>query len=130
VTWYFPSNFPSQAWGVAPPPAGREVFAGVSELTNAVSERSEDGEGSPDFAGGEASCGFPVDMIDLLTRVAGSTEDAGTDRRSPAPPKKETHSYLTGSMKVQFNYVAEHRNQPGATVGWINGFGLRAAYDF
>jgi len=38
--------------------------------------------------------------------------------------------YLTGSMKVQFNYLAEHRNQPGATVGWITGFGIRAAYDF
>ncbi len=38
--------------------------------------------------------------------------------------------YLTGNMKVQFNYVAEHRNQTGATVGWINGFGIRAAYDF
>ena len=38
--------------------------------------------------------------------------------------------FLTGNMKVQFNYIAEHRDQPGATVGWINGFGLRAAYDF
>jgi phosphate-selective porin OprO/OprP len=38
--------------------------------------------------------------------------------------------FLTGNMKVQFNYIAEHRDQPGAAVGWINGFGIRAAYDF
>jgi hypothetical protein len=33
-------------------------------------------------------------------------------------------------MKLQFNYVLEHRNMPGVAVGWINGLGLRAAYDF
>jgi hypothetical protein len=33
-------------------------------------------------------------------------------------------------MKVQFNYIAEHRDQPGVTPGWINGLGVRAAYDF
>jgi phosphate-selective porin OprO/OprP len=38
--------------------------------------------------------------------------------------------YLNPNMKVQFNYIAEHRDQPGATTGWINGIGLRAAYDF
>ncbi len=38
--------------------------------------------------------------------------------------------YLNPNMKVQLNYIAEHRNTPGATVGWINGVGLRAAYDF
>jgi phosphate-selective porin OprO/OprP len=38
--------------------------------------------------------------------------------------------YLNPSMKVQFNYVVEHRNMPDVAVGWINGLGLRAAYDF
>jgi phosphate-selective porin OprO/OprP len=38
--------------------------------------------------------------------------------------------YLNSSMKVQFNYIVEHRNQPGAAVGWFNGVGVRAAYDF
>jgi phosphate-selective porin OprO/OprP len=38
--------------------------------------------------------------------------------------------YLNPNMKVQFNYVLEHRDQPGTAVGWINGFGVRAAYDF
>jgi phosphate-selective porin OprO/OprP len=38
--------------------------------------------------------------------------------------------YLNPNMKVQFNYVAEHRNVPGVTPGWINGLGIRAAYDF
>jgi len=34
-------------------------------------------------------------------------------------------------MKVQFNYIAEHRDTPQAGVnGWINGIGIRAAYDF
>jgi hypothetical protein len=33
-------------------------------------------------------------------------------------------------MKVQFNYIVEHRHQPGATEGWFNGLGLRAAYNF
>jgi phosphate-selective porin OprO/OprP len=38
--------------------------------------------------------------------------------------------YLNPNMKVQLNYIAEHRNTPGVPPGWINGFGLRAAYDF
>jgi phosphate-selective porin OprO/OprP len=38
--------------------------------------------------------------------------------------------YLNPNMKVQFNYILEHRNQPGATVGYIDGIGVRAAYDF
>jgi phosphate-selective porin OprO/OprP len=38
--------------------------------------------------------------------------------------------YLNPNMKVQLNYVAEHRDTPGVTPGWINGIGLRAAYDF
>jgi hypothetical protein len=33
-------------------------------------------------------------------------------------------------MKVQCNYMAEHRDMPGVPIGWINGVGLRAAYDF
>jgi len=31
-------------------------------------------------------------------------------------------------MKFQLDSIADHRNTPG--VPWINGFGLRAAYDF
>jgi phosphate-selective porin OprO/OprP len=38
--------------------------------------------------------------------------------------------YLNPNMKFQLNYIAEHRNQPGVPVGWINGVGMRAAYDF
>jgi phosphate-selective porin OprO/OprP len=38
--------------------------------------------------------------------------------------------FLNPNMKIQFNYIAEHRDQPGVTPGWINGFGIRAAYDF
>jgi phosphate-selective porin OprO/OprP len=38
--------------------------------------------------------------------------------------------YLNPNMKVQFNYIAEHRDTPGVTPGWINGLGVRAAYDF
>jgi phosphate-selective porin OprO/OprP len=38
--------------------------------------------------------------------------------------------FLNPNMKMQLNYVAEHRDTPGVTPGWINGFGLRAAYDF
>jgi phosphate-selective porin OprO and OprP len=38
--------------------------------------------------------------------------------------------YLNPNMKVECNYIAEHRNTPGVPEGWINGIGLRAAYDF
>jgi phosphate-selective porin OprO/OprP len=38
--------------------------------------------------------------------------------------------YLNPNMKFQFNYILEHRDMPGVAQGWINGFGLRAAYDF
>jgi phosphate-selective porin OprO/OprP len=38
--------------------------------------------------------------------------------------------FLNPNMKVQLNYIAEHRDTPGVTPGWINGVGLRAAYDF
>jgi phosphate-selective porin OprO/OprP len=38
--------------------------------------------------------------------------------------------YLNPNMKVQFNYIAEHRDTPGVPVGWIQGVGVRAAYDF
>jgi phosphate-selective porin OprO and OprP len=38
--------------------------------------------------------------------------------------------YLNPNMKVQFNYILEHRNTPEVPIGWINGFGVRAAYDF
>jgi phosphate-selective porin OprO/OprP len=38
--------------------------------------------------------------------------------------------YLNPNMKIQCNYILEHRNMPDVAVGWINGVGLRAAYDF
>jgi len=38
--------------------------------------------------------------------------------------------FLNPNMKFQLNYIVEHRDMPGVAVGWINGFGLRAAYDF
>ena len=38
--------------------------------------------------------------------------------------------YLNANMKVQFNYIVEHRDQSGATPGWIDGIGVRAAYNF
>jgi hypothetical protein len=33
-------------------------------------------------------------------------------------------------MKLQFNFIAEHRDAPGVTPGWINGVGVRVAFDF
>jgi len=38
--------------------------------------------------------------------------------------------FLNPNMKVQLNYILEHRDQPGVEPGWINGVGLRAAVDF
>jgi phosphate-selective porin OprO/OprP len=39
--------------------------------------------------------------------------------------------FFNPNMKVQFNYILEHRDAPqGVTQGWINGFGARVAYDF
>jgi phosphate-selective porin OprO/OprP len=38
--------------------------------------------------------------------------------------------YLNPNMKCQLNWIAEHRDMPGVTPGWINGFGARVAYDF
>jgi phosphate-selective porin OprO/OprP len=39
--------------------------------------------------------------------------------------------FLNPNMKFQLNYIAEHRDAPqGVVQGWINGVGLRAAYDF
>jgi phosphate-selective porin OprO/OprP len=38
--------------------------------------------------------------------------------------------HLNPNMKLQFNYILEHRNMPGVALGWINALGLRAAYDF
>jgi phosphate-selective porin OprO/OprP len=38
--------------------------------------------------------------------------------------------FLNPNMKVQCNYIVEHRDMPGVTPGFINGVGLRAAYDF
>lgn len=34
------------------------------------------------------------------------------------------------NMKVQLNYVLERRDQPGVPQAWINGVGVRGAYDF
>jgi hypothetical protein len=34
-------------------------------------------------------------------------------------------------MKFQFNYIVERREGPTAiSTGWINGFGIRGAFDF
>jgi hypothetical protein len=34
-------------------------------------------------------------------------------------------------MKLQLNYILEHRDAPqGIVQGWISGVGLRGAYDF
>jgi phosphate-selective porin OprO and OprP len=39
--------------------------------------------------------------------------------------------FLNPNMRVQFNYIAEHRDGPqNVASGWINGFGIRAGYDF
>lgn len=39
--------------------------------------------------------------------------------------------YLNPNMRVQMNYILEHRDGPqDVASGWINGVGLRAAYDF
>jgi phosphate-selective porin OprO/OprP len=38
--------------------------------------------------------------------------------------------FLNPNMKCQLNYIVEHRDTPGVTPGWINGFGVRVAYDF
>ena len=39
--------------------------------------------------------------------------------------------FLNPNMKVQLNYVVERRDAPlEAVSGWINGVGVRAAYDF
>jgi phosphate-selective porin OprO/OprP len=39
--------------------------------------------------------------------------------------------FLNPNMKLQLNYVLERRDDPAArAVGWINGVGVRAAYDF
>jgi phosphate-selective porin OprO/OprP len=34
------------------------------------------------------------------------------------------------NMKVQLNYILERRDQPGVEPAWINGLGVRGAYDF
>ena len=38
--------------------------------------------------------------------------------------------FLNPNMKVQLNYILERRDQPGVTPQWINGVGVRGAYDF
>ena len=38
--------------------------------------------------------------------------------------------YWNPNMKMQLNYILERREQPGVNPAWINGFGVRAAYDF
>lgn len=39
--------------------------------------------------------------------------------------------YLTPTMKLQFNYILEHRDGPqDVATGWFNGIGMRAAYVF
>jgi phosphate-selective porin OprO/OprP len=39
--------------------------------------------------------------------------------------------FLNPNMKVQYNYIATHRDVVGtAGDGWINGWGVRVAHDF
>jgi len=39
--------------------------------------------------------------------------------------------FLNPNMKIQFNYILEHRDAPqGIVQAWINGVGIRGAYDF
>jgi len=38
--------------------------------------------------------------------------------------------YLNPNMKFQLNYIAEYRDMSGVPPGWINGVGVRVAYDF
>jgi phosphate-selective porin OprO/OprP len=41
--------------------------------------------------------------------------------------------FLNPNMKMQFNYVATHRDAPlagNAGDGWIHGWGMRVAHDF
>jgi phosphate-selective porin OprO/OprP len=39
--------------------------------------------------------------------------------------------FLNPNMKIQLNYILEHRDAPqGIVQAWINGVGVRAAYDF
>jgi hypothetical protein len=38
--------------------------------------------------------------------------------------------YLTANVKCQFNDIAEHRDVPDVTPGWINGAGGRVAFNF
>ena len=39
--------------------------------------------------------------------------------------------FLNANMKLQLNYIVEHRDGPtGTPVGWINGFGLRGVFEF
>jgi phosphate-selective porin OprO and OprP len=38
--------------------------------------------------------------------------------------------FLNPNMKCQFNWIAEHHDAPGVTPGWINGAGVRVAFDF
>jgi phosphate-selective porin OprO/OprP len=38
--------------------------------------------------------------------------------------------FLNPNIKVQLNYIAEHRDVPGVPEGWINGVGMRAAFSF
>src|SRR5262245_15541080 len=38
--------------------------------------------------------------------------------------------FLNPNMKLQLNGIVERRDQPGVTPAWINGVGVRGAYDF
>ncbi len=38
--------------------------------------------------------------------------------------------FLNPNVRFQLNYIAEHRDQPGAPVGWVSGVGVRGGYDF
>lgn len=38
--------------------------------------------------------------------------------------------YLNPNMKIQINLLTEYRDMPGVPTGWIQGLGVRAAFDF
>jgi phosphate-selective porin OprO/OprP len=39
--------------------------------------------------------------------------------------------FLNANMKFQFNYIVERRESPPASsTGWINGIGVRGAFNF
>ena len=66
-----------------------------------------------------------------LCRISAADGHIRIEGSTPSALLFGVNWYLNPNMKIQVNYVAEHRDDPPAGVnGWINGIGLRAAYDF